>query len=400
MQTVWTLNIILIIILILLDGHLLVFAALALFRKPKPLAPCEKKNRYAVLICARNEASVIAQLLDSINMQTYPKSLLDTFVMADNCTDDTADIARAYGAVVYKRSDLTKVGKGYALDALFKHLATDYPGVYDGYFLIDADNVLAPDYAERMNEAFEAGYELVSGYHNTKNLDQSLFTMGAGLMFLILNRFFNYPRNVFGLGAYSSGTGILISDSVIREAGGWPYHMITEDLEFMFSQLLKGRHYYQCRDAVFYDEKPVSYKDTKNQLLRWEKGYLQVVRRLGPSLIKRAGHDFTCYDLVMCYVPAGMCFVASLAFSFCTGIWLAAEGYGPAACCLPFLSTVTAAFILLFLPALATILLERDRIALAGSKIILAAAAHSIYMFIFGALSLASLFCKTGWKDQ
>ena len=93
------------------------------------------------MICARNEEKVIGNLLDSIAGQDYPKDKLHVFVIADNCTDETAAIARAKGATVYERHDLSKARKGYALEFGFKRIKEDY-GIenFEGYLFFDADN--------------------------------------------------------------------------------------------------------------------------------------------------------------------------------------------------------------------------------------------------------------------
>ena len=95
-------------------------------------------HNYAVLICARNESAVIADLIGSLRSQTYDQSLLPIFVLADNCTDDTSDIARSAGATVYERFNNVQVGKGYALQTLLGHLEQDYPAGFDGYIVFDA----------------------------------------------------------------------------------------------------------------------------------------------------------------------------------------------------------------------------------------------------------------------
>ena len=136
-------------------------------KAPAPSRPAAS-HRYAVLIAARNEENVIAGLLDSLAAQTYDMSLVTVFVAADNCTDSTAAIAREHGAVVYERFNHVNVGKGYALDFLLQHIGADYPEGFDGYFVFDADNILSPDYLERMNESFSAGNEIVTSYRNSK----------------------------------------------------------------------------------------------------------------------------------------------------------------------------------------------------------------------------------------
>ena len=112
-------------------------------------------RRYAVLISARNEEAVIGQLLESVRNQDYPAEYLTAFVVADNCTDGTARVAREAGAVVYERTDRVHVGKGYALHFLLTQIRDAWGDDYfDGFFVFDADNLLARDYVSRMNETF------------------------------------------------------------------------------------------------------------------------------------------------------------------------------------------------------------------------------------------------------
>ena len=122
-----------------------IYLAIPFLKKDKPHGPV-KFHRYAVLISARNEQAVIGHLLDSIRAQDYPSDLVTTFVIADNCTDATARVAREHGAVVYERFNRVKVGKGYALKELLAHIDDDFGPIFDGFFVFDADNLLEPDY--------------------------------------------------------------------------------------------------------------------------------------------------------------------------------------------------------------------------------------------------------------
>ncbi len=157
------------------------YIPLVLLKKRRPLPHPAASHRYAVLIAARNEENVIAGLLDSLAAQTYDMSLVTVFVAADNCTDSTAAIAREHGAVVYERFNHVNVGKGYALDFLLQHIGADYPEGFDGYFVFDADNILSPDYLERMNESFSAGNEIVTSYRNSKNFGDNWISAGYAL---------------------------------------------------------------------------------------------------------------------------------------------------------------------------------------------------------------------------
>ena len=87
--------------------------------------PAKKKHKYGILIAARNEKAVIGNLIDSINKQDYPKELYTIFVVADNCTDNTAEIARSKGAICYERFHAAHRTKGYALEFLLDRIEED-----------------------------------------------------------------------------------------------------------------------------------------------------------------------------------------------------------------------------------------------------------------------------------
>ena len=165
--------------------------AVPFIKKDKPVHNV-RENRFAVLISARNESNVIGQLLDSINAQTYNSDLVDVYVVADNCTDNTAEIARAHGANVYEREDKVYVGKGYALNYILNEIRAKFGSDhYDGYFVFDADNVLDPHYIEEMNKTFCSGYDALTSYRNSKNYGTNWITAGYALWFLRESKFLN-----------------------------------------------------------------------------------------------------------------------------------------------------------------------------------------------------------------
>ena len=161
METLKTINFVIAVIFFVCYTYQFLYIPVPWLRKARPHGPA-KDNRYAVLICARNEQRVIGDLIASLRGQTYSQSLLSIFVLADNCTDDTAMVARVAGANVYERFNQVQVGKGYALQELLEHLEQDYPQGFDGYFVFDADNILAPNYVEAMNRTFSDGHDIVT----------------------------------------------------------------------------------------------------------------------------------------------------------------------------------------------------------------------------------------------
>ena len=233
---------------------------------------CERHlKRYAVLICARNEEAVIGQLIDSINNQTY-KGEITTFVMADNCTDNTYGVAVDHGAVAYTRKSSKYIGKGYAVEMLLRHIKYDYPLGFDGYFVFDADNILAPNYIEEMHKCHLAGNDAITSYRAAKNYGDNWISSGYGLWFLRESMYLNYARYRIGSSAAISGTGFFFSDSVLEDIGGWPFHLLTEDIEFTINRVCKGRKIAFCRTAVFYDEQPTSLMQSVTQRMRWARG--------------------------------------------------------------------------------------------------------------------------------
>lgn len=264
-----------------------VYIPVALLRRRKRL-PAAAPHRFAVLIAARNEETVIGDLLDSLHAQDYDMSLITVFVIADNCTDRTAAIASEKGAVVYTRQNKQAVGKGYALEALLAHIKSDYPDGYDAYLVFDADNLLAPDFLTRMNESFSAGNEIITCYRNSKNYGSNWISAGYALWFLRESRFLNGAREALGSSCAVSGTGFLFSQKILNECGGWPFHLLVEDIEFSIHNILSGHRIAICQDAVIYDEQPTDFAQSCRQRLRWSRGYLQVFGRYGSGLLRGA----------------------------------------------------------------------------------------------------------------
>lgn len=190
--------------------------------KKEPAHREEKRHRFAVLICARNEERVIAKLIESIHGQTYDRGSVRIFVMADNCTDNTARAARNAGAIVYKRNNPFLVGKGYALEELLDNIAEDYPrGYFDGYFVFDADNVLDKNYIKEMNRTFCDGYDIITSYRDSKNYGSNWISAGYALWFLRESRYLNHARFLLGTSCAVSGTGFFSAkESLKKTAAG------------------------------------------------------------------------------------------------------------------------------------------------------------------------------------
>ncbi len=240
--------------------------------KPKPRKEAVFHN-IGILISARNEEDVIGQLLDSIASQDYPADRLKVFLAADNCTDDTAAIARGRGAVVYERFNNKKVGKGFALSYLLGCIDRDF-GLksVDAFVVLDADNVLEPDYITEMNRTYSGGYRIATSYRNSKNYGTNWISAGYALWFLREAKYLNNSRMLLGTSCAVSGTGFLFAREILEERGGWNYFLLTEDIEFTCDSIVKGEMIGYCGSAMLYDEQPETFQQSWNQRLRWAKG--------------------------------------------------------------------------------------------------------------------------------
>lgn len=329
MKAITAINTILYISLTVLYFYQIIYIFVALYNekhKKKQVYEPSALHRFAFIIAARNENAVIANLIKSIKAQDYPSELIDVIVVADNCSDDTAEIARRNGAIVYERFSNTQVGKGYALDYAFSKIK-EYNGsytAYDGYFIFDADNVISKDYVREMNKTFDQGYKVITSYRNSKNFDTNWITSGYSLWFCREAKYLNNPRMLLKTSCAVSGTGYLVNSSIIDKYDGWKCNLLTEDIEFSVVNILDGVKIGYCPDAMFYDEQPETFKQSWNQRLRWSKGFYQVMFRYGKQLVqmglKRHELFVSCYDMFMTIAPATLlsvgCIVLNVIFLF------------------------------------------------------------------------------------
>ena len=397
--TLRTINAIISALFFICYAYQFLYIPLVLAKKPKPLAVPARAHRYAVLIAARNEENVISGLLDSLRAQTYDMSLVTVFVTADNCTDSTAAIARSHGAVVYERFNQLNVGKGYALDFLLQHIGADYPAGFDGYFVFDADNILAPDYIERMNEMFSNGHEIVTSYRNSKNFGGNWISAGYALWFLRESRYLNGARTRLGSSAAVGGTGFLFSQRILNESHGWRFYLLTEDIEFSVYHILRGEKIAICESAVLYDEQPTDFRQSCRQRLRWAKGYVQVFLRYGGQLLRGAARgSWSCFDMSMSILPAfvltSLCLLANITLTVLglmqgAGVWFALRSL------LECLGSILAT--LLVLGGITTVT-EWHRIHATTAQKLVYTLTFPLFMLTYLPISLAALFMKVEWK--
>lgn len=388
-------------------GYQLVYIFISWFKKP-PVLTAKKNHRYAALICARNEREVIGDLIHSIRMQKYPQELIDIFIVADNCTDDTAQVAKEAGASVFVRFNDQYVGKGYALsygfDEIEKRCGID---AYEAYFIFDADNVLDENYFKEMNKAFDNGALACTSYRNAKNFSSNWISAGYGLWFMREARYLNQARYVLNTSCAVSGTGFYVASELIQRNNGWKYHLLTEDIEFSVDSILHNIRISFAPGAVIYDEQPFKFKDSWNQRLRWSRGIYQVLVHYGSKLFlgefaKPKGYRFACYDLLMTIAPAMLLMVASLIVNLAVIICGAFDlivtptQIATSAWSLGFSLFFFAFFMFLF--GIITTITERKMIRASRGKRILSIFTFPLYVLTYIPIAIVALFKTPRWK--
>ena len=385
----------------------LVYMLIALVKKPKEHV-ASRNHKFAVLIAARNERAVIKDLIGSIRNQNYPQDLIDVFVIADNCTDDTAAIAREAGATVFTRNEPDKVGKGYALDYGLKCIWQEFPQAgHEAYFVFDADNVLDRNYFAEMNKTFDSGAKASTSYRNSKNYDSNWISGGYALWFLREAKYLNNARYITNNSCAISGTGFFISDDVLRANGGWNWHLLTEDIEFTASSVSKGIKVAYCPGAKLYDEQPTRFRDSWNQRFRWAKGFYQVFAHYAGSLAKGMvaggkGNRFSCYDILMTVSPC--CLITFISVFFNTTI-LALCGLGVLSTGIAMASAASSLFfclfnyyMLMFVFGVITTYSEWDEIRASKAFKIRNMFTFPLFMMTYIPISIAALVKKASWK--
>ena len=400
MDTIKTINYVLAVVFFICYAYQAFYILVPFIIKPRPHKEAVP-HRFAALISARNEQAVIGQLIDSLKRQSYPGGLVSIFVCADNCTDDTARVAREHGAEVFERFNPERVGKGYALNYLLERIDAAHPGKpFDAYFVFDADNVLEPDYIEQMNRTYSDGYEIVTSYRNSKNFGDNWISSGYALWFLRESSYLNRPRMRLGTSCAVSGTGFMFSQKVLDECGGWNFFLLTEDIEFTISSITAGRRIGYCGDAVLYDEQPTKLGQSFRQRKRWTKGYLQVFCKYGRAMLSGMFKgSFACYDMFMNVLPAAVVTVLA-AFANIRGFAYAILTHQGAAVVLASaLGLLNSMYLTVFGIGALTMLTEWRRIYAPAWKKLLFTFTFPLYMLTYIPCTVAGLLSRdVSWK--
>lgn len=263
----------------LLIGWSGVVAFFGLIRKRPPRGDENPKNRFAVVVCARNEEKVLSYLLRSLENQDYPPELFHVYLLADHCTDGTASLAARFPFVTaWERTDGPQSGKGAVLTWGIGKILREKAETFDALMVFDADNIARRDFMSRMNEALNKGNDLVQGNRLAGEPYRTFVTKWYAAYWPLYSYLYSYPREKLAFSCFLTGTGFAVRKEFLQ-SHGWCTNSITEDVEYSFQQCLRHERVSFCEEAVCYDEQPSSMKVMIRQLARWCTGSYQIFFR-------------------------------------------------------------------------------------------------------------------------
>ncbi|CQR53845.1 glycosyltransferase family 2 protein [Paenibacillus riograndensis] len=245
--------------------------------KKKNKAQFAPQKSFAVLVAAHNEEEVVGALMENLKQLNYPRELYDVFVICDNCTDGTARIVREHGMNACVRTNTNLRGKGYAIEWMLKELWA-MPRQYDAVVMFDADNLAHTEFLTEMNNDLCSGAKVIQGYIDTKNPEDSWITAAYGVSYWYINRLWQLSRHNLNMANFLGGTGMCFETNLLKEMG-WGATSLVEDLEFTMRSASKGVYPKFNYDAKVFDEKPLTFKASSRQRLRWMQGHFTVARR-------------------------------------------------------------------------------------------------------------------------
>ena len=263
--------------------YLLLLTVAGLGCRPRPKPALWPKTRFAVVIPAHNEEGQLPVLLESLRETGYPRRLFRLFVVADNCSDGTAGVARAHGAEVFERYDAVSQGKGHALHWLLEqvHRTGWQP---DAYLFVDADCRVSRNFLQAQDRRFQGGAQVIQGYYTVADPFQSDVTALRFIALALKHYARPLGRSRLKLSCGLFGTGMGLKGSVL-DAHPWEAYTLAEDIEYYLELTRRGVLVEFAPEAVVSSPMPATLKDSGSQNRRWERGRLQMLWQHGPRLL-------------------------------------------------------------------------------------------------------------------
>jgi cellulose synthase/poly-beta-1,6-N-acetylglucosamine synthase-like glycosyltransferase len=273
-------------VLALIIGYLLLLTGVALFaQRHTRLRDDRPTHRFLILVPAHNEERLLPSMLTNLHQLDYPSELYAIHVVADNCTDRTAELARTGGAFAHERVDEVQRGKGYALQWLMQQLwASAEP--HDAVVILDADSIISPNFLTVMDARLAHGERAIQAYYAVRDPQSSWSASLRSVALAALHYLRPLGRMPLGGSTGLKGNGMVFAAEIVREHQ-WSASL-TEDIEYHMALILGGQRVTFAPDAIVWAEMPSSLKAARTQNVRWERGRQEMVRQYVPRLLRAA----------------------------------------------------------------------------------------------------------------
>ncbi|MEP7053171.1 MAG: glycosyltransferase family 2 protein [Pseudomonadota bacterium] len=267
---------------VLLGTGYLLWATL-LSARPTPPRAVGAPRRFRFIVPAHNESAGIGSTVHSLLAIDYPRQAFDVLVVADNCVDDTAEQARAAGAVVLERQDKELRGKGYALHYAFEQL----PPEVDAVAVVDADTLVSPNILRAFSVRRDLGAHAVQADYAVRNPDAGWRTRLIAIAFGAFHIVRSRARERCELSCGLRGNGMCFSAEILKQVPHNAYS-IVEDVEYGIRLGEAGQRVFYADEAHVYGEMVSTASAASSQRRRWEDGRKQLISQHAGRLL-RAG---------------------------------------------------------------------------------------------------------------
>ncbi len=243
------------------------------------------RKRFAVLIPAHNEALTLGTALQGLGGLEYPAEAYRVYVIADNCTDNTAKIAGNYPVKVLERFDTEAIGKGFALEWAMGILLEDKTQQFDALVILDADTLTSPDLLEAFEAGLKAGHEAMQVRYEVLNADESWRTRLMACALALAHLVKPLGREHLGLSDGLKGNGMCFARSVVERVP-WSGASITEDIEYTLRLCRAGIRIAFLPQTAVWAQMPTTGKQAVSQRKRWEGGRYRLLFTVAPEVLK------------------------------------------------------------------------------------------------------------------
>lgn len=295
-----------------------------IYRPLRVYKQSEKRPSFAILLPAHNEEIMLCTLLQSLSQLTYPKDCYTVCVVADNCTDSTAELARAAGRVrVYERFNQSERGKGYALNWLLQRLEEDEL-VYDAYLVLDADSIVVPTFLQSMERELAKGAQALQACNTVLNTSDSPSTALRWVALTLINHVRPLGRNALGASSTLTGNGMCLSRALLTRYP-WRAFSVAEDYQYYLMLIEQGERVYYVPDAVVRSHMPTTFAQMRTQDLRWEGSDTAQTKWHSVLRLLRVGircHDFVRIEAVVELLTPPLSFLVGSSLLTCAAALL------------------------------------------------------------------------------